>query len=126
MKKVNQFLKENDVDLYVMRDVYCKCENIIKYLDIIGVDRNIYSLKSEENIEFIKTIHVPELYSYGIVANLENKKIIYTGDTSTLEPFLKEMKSADELYIDVSKNGRIHIKIDEVLKELIEFKNSGQ
>lgn len=107
-------------------NIYCKCENIIKYLDIIGVDRKIYSLKSEDNINFIKTTHVPELDSYGIVANLETKKIIYTGDTSTLEPFIGEMKSADELYIDVSKNGGVHIKIDEVLNELIEFKNSGR
>lgn len=106
-------------------NVYCNCENIIKFLDIIGVDKNIYLLSSDNNIRFIKTKHVPELDAYGVVINVDNKKIIYTGDTATLEPFIEEMKDADELYVDVSKSGGVHIKIDEVLNQLLKFKKLG-
>ena len=35
------------------------------------------------------------------------------------------MKDADELYVDVSKSGGVHIKIDEVLNQLLKFKKLG-
>lgn len=103
-------------------NIYTQCLNIIKYLDIIGVDKKIYNLKADNDIKFIKTEHVPELDSYGVVLNLEEKRIIYTGDTATLKPFYEEMNGADELYVDVSKNGGVHIKIDDVVDKLKEFK----
>lgn len=103
-------------------NIYTQCLNIIKYLDIIGVDQKIYNLKDDKDIKFIKTEHVPELDSYGVVLNLEEKRIIYTGDTATLKPFYEEMNGADELYVDVSKNGGVHIKIDDVVGKLKEFK----
>lgn len=103
-------------------NIYTQCLNIIKYLDIIGVDKKIYNLKDDNDIKFIKTEHVPELDSYGVVLNLEEKRIIYTGDTATLKPFYEEMNGADELYVDVSKNGGVHIKIDDVVGKLKEFK----
>ena len=57
--------------------------------------------------------------------NLNNKKIVYTGDTCTLEPFREILKDADEFYVDVSKNGGVHLKITDILEELEKIKANG-
>lgn len=103
--------------------VYSKCENINKYLQITGTPQESYEIKKEsENIEFIKTEHVQYLDSYGFQLKIDNKKIIYTGDTNTITPFMPYLNNADELYIDVSKYGGAHIKIDDVLPYLKKIK----
>lgn len=106
--------------------VISKCNNIKQYLDITGTPPEAYELKDElENLKFVKTEHTKYLDAYGFVLNVKNKKIVYTGDTNTLEPFLPFISIADELYVDVSRYGGAHLKIDNVIDLLKEFKSNG-
>lgn len=106
--------------------VLSKCNNIKQYLNITGTPPEAYELKDNlENLKFVKTEHTKYLDAYGFVLNLNDKKIIYTGDTNTIEPFLKDLDGADELYIDVSRYGGAHINIDKVIDLLINFKSKG-
>lgn len=103
--------------------VISKCERIQEYLDITGTPRESYELK--QDIEFIKTEHTKYLDAYGFKIEINGKNLIYTGDTNTIKPFLPYIKDCDELYIDVSKFGGAHIKIDDVLQELERIKANG-
>ena len=103
----------------IKTNIVCKCSRIKQYLDITGTIPQSYNLiDSLENLEFIKTTHTPYLDSYGFKLKINNRNIIYTGDTNTIEPFIPYLENIDELYIDVSKFGGAHIKIDNKLKEL--------
>ena len=107
-------------------NVLCKCNRIKEYLDITGTPNDSYTLKdSLDNLEFIKTEHSPYLDAYGFKLNLNEKNIIYTGDTNTLEPFIPYLDNVNELYIDVSKFGGAHIKIDDIYEELKALKQKG-
>ena len=106
--------------------VISKCEHIRTYLDITGTPQEAYELKSEiDDLEFIKTEHVNELDAYGFKAQFGNRRIIYTGDTATLEPFLPYLTSGCEFYVDVSKFGGVHLKIEDVKDELKEIESRG-
>ena len=86
-------------------NVITKCEKIKEFLDITGTPEDAYELKKEnEYIKFIKTEHVKYLDAYGFELNINSKKIIYTGDTNTLEPFELYLKNADELYYNLIGN----------------------
>ena len=107
-------------------NIYSKCENIKEYLDITGTPSDAYTLKDDiSNIKFIKTEHVKYLDSYGFSMNIKDIKIVYTGDTCTIDPFLPYLEDADEFYVDVSKFGGAHLKIDDIIKKLQELKESG-
>ena len=100
-------------------NVVSKCENIKKYLEITGTPNEAYTLQDWlENLEFIKTIHTKYLDAYGFRLIINNKTLIYTGDTNTLEPFIPYLDNTNELYIDVSRFGDAHLKIDEVYEKL--------
>lgn len=106
--------------------VVSKCNRIRDYLDITGTPRDGYELKDNiENVKFIKTEHSPCLDSYGFEIILDNKRIIYTGDSSTMEPFMPYIKHANELYIDVSRNGGVHIKLEDVIGLLERIQDNG-
>ena len=115
---------------YVLNKKPCvlsACEKMEKYLEACGVDRKLYFLKEScpYNIKFIKTTHSEFLDAYGFSLEINGQKIVYTGDTATLDLFEKHIVGADELYVDVSKNGVVHLKIDEVLERLIVIQNRG-
>lgn len=106
--------------------VISNCENIKKYLEITGTPNESYTIiKSKENLEFIKTTHVTHLDSYGIKLKINNKEIIYTGDTATISPFTPYFPKIKELYIDVSTSNGVHLNISEILPVLRELKNNG-
>lgn len=106
--------------------VISNCENIKKYLEITGTTKEAYEVKTElDNLKFIKTEHVTELDCYGFEWKINGKKIVYTGDTYTLEPYLDSLKDADELYTDISKNGGVHLKYDEAYEQLKSIKQNG-
>lgn len=107
-------------------NVICKCDRIKEYLDITGTPSEAYNLKdSLDNLEFIKTEHTKYLDAYGFRLNINEKNIVYTGDTNILEPFMSYLDNANELYIDVSKFGGAHLKIDDVYEELKNLKQKG-
>ena len=103
--------------------VLSKCEKIKEYLDITGTPEDAYELK--DDIEFIKTEHVKYLDAYGFCLNINDRKIVYTGDTNTIAPFMPYIENCDELYIDVSRFGGAHIKIDDILDTLKNIKQKG-
>ena len=106
--------------------VISNCKDISTYLKITGTPEESYSLSSkEENIKFIKTEHVKEIDSYGFEMIIDNKKIVYTGDTKTIEPFENFVEDADEFYVDVSKFGGVHLKIDDILEKLQKIQQKG-
>lgn len=108
--------------------IYSKCERIRDYLEITGTPKESYEIKTEsENITFIKTNHVQHLDAYGFKLKVKDKNIIYTGDTNTLNPFLPyiENEKIDELYVDVSRFGGAHLKIDDIVEELAKINKSG-
>ncbi len=111
--------------IYKIRvNVISNCVNIKQYLDITGTIPEAYILKNElTNVKFIKTEHVKHLDSYGVLLTIKNKKILYTGDTCSLDNFLPYMNEINELYIDLSKFGGAHLKIDDIIDILREFKN---
>lgn len=107
-------------------NVITKCERIKEFLDITGTPEDAYELKKEnEYIKFIKTEHVKYLDAYGFELNINSKNIIYTGDTNTLEPFEPYLKNADEFYVDVSRFGGAHLKIDDIKTKLEEIQKNG-
>lgn len=107
-------------------NVVSKCEKIKEYLKITGVPEGAYILENDsENIEFIKTEHVKYIDTYGFKLTIDGKTIVYTGDTNTLEPFKNYLNNAQEFYVDVSKFGGAHLKIDNIIEELKWIKNNG-
>lgn len=106
--------------------VYSKCERMQEYLDITGALHEGYELKTgSDNIEFIKTEHKEGIDCYGFKLNINNKSLVYTGDTSTLDPFLPYLKDCDEFYVDTSKNGGVHLKFEENFDALKAIKDNG-
>ena len=105
--------------------VISACKNIKEYLRITGTPDEAYTLtNTDTNIQFIETEHVKEIDCYGFLLKVDNKTIIYTGDTKTLVPFLPYIDDADELYVDVSKNGGVHLKIDDIMQDLSKIKHN--
>ena len=123
---LGQFIMFCKIILGKAVNVYSMCEHLKTYLEITGTTEDAYTLfnKSSE-IEFIKTDHIPYLDTYGFKLKINNKKILYTGDTCILTPFIKYLDDVNEFYVDVSKNGGIHLKYEEVIPELIKIQNRG-
>lgn len=107
-------------------NVISMCSKIKEYLDITGTTEDAYTLYNKfENVEFIKTEHTRYLDSYGFKLCVNGKKIVYTGDTNILEPFIKYTNDIDEFYVDVSRYGGAHLKIDDVIEKLREIKKKN-
>ena len=110
----------------IKTNVICNCSHIIDYLDITGTPRDAYEVKNNfDNFTFIKTKHTDYLDAYGFCTKIGSKKIVYTGDTCIIEPFLPYLNDADEFYIDLSKFGGAHIKASDVLNTLKNIKSNG-
>ena len=127
--------------------VISMCKNIKEYLDITGVPHEAYELCNgigieqknkvasnidathkfdlNENIKFIKTEHVKYMDSFGFKLTINNKNIVYTGDSCNIDSFTPYLKNCDEFYVDVSKYGGAHNQIDNVLPILEKIKNNG-
>lgn len=107
-------------------NVISACENIEKYLEITGTPNEAYNINSNvNNIIFIKTEHVENIDAYGFYMEANDKKIIYTGDTNTLKPFERFFDKIDEIYIDVSKNSDVHLKIDHIMPIIKRLQKKG-
>ena len=96
--------------------------------DIVGVSEDRVDKVMKE---FITSINNPQkiyppLYLLPEVFEIDSKKIIYTSDTNTIEPFLQELENAEELYIDLSRyGGEVHLKFDDIRPKLIEISKKG-
>ena len=107
-------------------NVISMCSKIKEYLDITGTPEDAYKLHNNfENIEFIKTEHTKYLDSYGFKLWVNGKESVYTGDTNRLEPFMKYINDIDEFYVDVSRYGGAHLKLEDIIDKLREIKKQN-
>lgn len=123
---LSQLIQYNYFVLGNKTKVISKCVHIKDYLDITGTPVESYTvIPSTDYCKLIKTYHDKRIDSYGMLLNINNKKIIYTGDTNTIEPFIPYTDSIDELYIDMSKGNEVHLGINECMSVLDEIKSKG-
>lgn len=79
-------------------------------------------------VDAIPTEHVPSLSGrcFGYHLHLDGQDIVYTGDTSTLEPFLPYLHTGAELYTEASCSGSpVHLSLERILPELRELHDRG-
>ena len=97
-------------------------------LDIEGNDPSWYTLVTASDldqiwlVDAIPTKHSPQLVNkcFGYCLNINGLNVVYSGDTSTLDPYLPYLKEYSILYIDVSVHyGAIHCKLEDILPDLI-------
>lgn len=63
-------------------------------------------------------------FGYHLIVN--NANIIYTGDTSTLDPFFPYLEKGSILYVDTSVYyGIVHLKLEDTLDDFIALNNKG-
>ncbi len=107
-------------------NIITKCKNIKTYLEITGTTEEAYEITDRyKDLIFIKTEHVKELDCYGFRIKIKDRDIVYTGDTKNFDSFLEYMNGVTDLYIDVSKNGGVHIKFEEIIPLLTKIKRNG-
>ena len=112
--------------LKIKANVVCICKNIRTFLDITGVDRGLYTLSHIPEVTFIPTEHVKHLDSYGFKLDINDSSLVYTGDTSTLQPFMQYLKKGiNELYVDVSDIGGVHLKFSDCIDILAQIQQAG-
>lgn len=76
----------------------------------------------------IRTIHSPQLCKkcFGYQLQIDNTNIVYTGDTSTLVPYIPCLHEGTELYVDVSvRNAVIHLELEKSLSDFILLTERG-
>lgn len=101
-------------------------QDISIILKIEGVDDKWYNL-SEANslykdwlVSSILTTHSPQLANkcFGYRLNIDGQNVVYTGDTSTLLPFVPYLTPSSVLYVDTSVYyGIIHLMLCELIDE---------
>lgn len=110
-------------------------ENVEAFLKLTGIPLDICDLniilKENEKFELtpILTSHAIELRNkcYGYLIEINDEKLIYTGDTNTLLPFLKYKDNVKEFYIDVSASyGSVHLKYDNIKDTLFELSKQSE
>lgn len=76
----------------------------------------------------VLTKHSPQLENkcFGYRLNVDDTNIVYTGDTSTLQPFLPYLTDGSVLYVDTSVYyGMIHLKLEDALNDFISLTKRG-
>lgn len=74
----------------------------------------------------VSVSHSPGLIDqcYGYIFNIDGKKVVYSGDTNDISPFIQ--MEMDKFYVDISMNyGRVHVKFEDVLPVLLEMAERG-
>ncbi len=103
-----------------------KCKNLKERLLMTGLKEEDFEIGEDKDIEFIETIHTPALDCYGFKMNINGKKIIYTGDTATLDVFMPYLDDCSELYTDISyAPSKVHLNLNDNLELLKEITNKG-
>lgn len=110
-------------------------DDILTILTIEGNDPTWYELVTVSAItdkewfgECILTKHSPQLENkcFGYHLIIDDTNVVYTGDTSTLQPFLPYLTDGSILYVDTSVYyGMIHLKLEDTLKDFISFTERG-
>ena len=109
--------------------VIAPCEEVkndVKYLieTIEGCESELYTLITADefnlyHLQAIPTDHVPGLKGkcFGYSLKINGEKIIYTGDTNTLEPFIPFIDEKTELYTEAAYHkSPVHLNINDNLE----------
>ncbi len=106
-------------------DNFLRITGVPRYWQIPGFPKERYT-KNNDFVTFIPVNHVgEEIDCYGFSATINGKHVIYTGDTTTLEPFSKYIDSGSQLYTDASVVGGVHLKLEDNLSFLNELTRKG-
>lgn len=76
----------------------------------------------------ILTKHSPQLEGkcFGYRLLVDDTNVVYTGDTSTLEPFMPYLTENSALYVDTSVYyGMIHLKLEDALEDFLTLNKKG-
>ena len=101
-------------------------QDISIILKIEGVDDKWYNLSEANSLDkdwlvsSILTTHSPQLANkcFGYRLNIDGQNVVYTGDTSTLLPFVPYLIPGSVLYVDTSVYyGIIHLMLCELIDE---------
>ena len=110
-------------------------DDILTILTIEGNELSWYEIVTVANLKnrewlckCILTQHSPQLknkcFGYHLIVDSQN--IVYTGDTSTLVPFLPYLKEGSILYVDTSVYyGMIHLKLENALNDFLTLNENG-
>ena len=98
-------------------------EDIITLNKVCGVNIEDYNILISNDIPFIKdtikTKHSEELVngSFGYIFEINNKLILYTGDSANLDAFNKYLSVVDEAYLETSYiKTKAHTHIEDIKK----------
>ena len=119
-KKVNIIISKNCLykkDLIDLIRIFGCTKEMYRVIDETQFD-NKYKLFN--NIRFIKTEHVSQIPSYGILFDTENGLIYYSGDTKELNNIsniISSTKTIDKIYIDTTSTNitnNVHVYIGDL------------
>ncbi len=114
-------------------NILTECSEIENFLTITGVSRycqipgfptECYT-RNNDFVTFIPTQHVPELDCYGFSTEVNGINIVYTGDTTTLDPFIEYIHEETQLFVDASVSGGVHLKLEDNLTLLNKLTQKG-
>lgn len=110
-------------------------KDLLLLLTIEGNESSWYKLMNASDMknkewfgECILTKHSPQLDGkcFGYCFTINDTNVVYTGDTSTLQPFIPYLKRNTVLYVDTSVYyGMIHLKLEDALDDLISLTKRG-
>ena len=115
-------------------NIITACSKIEEFLTITGVDRYCQIpgfpeeryTRNNNFVTFIKTNHVGnEMDCYGFSTKINGIHIVYTGDTTTIEPFMHELTQGTQLFCDASTVGGVHLKLQDNIGLLNELTKKG-
>ena len=109
--------------------------DILTILTIEGNEPSWYKLVTVADVEekewfgdCIMTKHSPQLENkcFGYHLTVDGENVVYTGDTSTIVPFLPYLVGSSILYVDTSVYyGMIHLKLEDALDDFKAFNKRG-
>ena len=108
-------------------------ENMRYYLDEIeGCEKGTYELVPAESLKWVSAVipteHTPTLSGkcFGYALDIGGRKVVYTGDTVTLEPFLPYIGADTELYTEIAAvRSGVHLYLDDNIQKLKELSAAG-
>lgn len=110
-------------------------KDILALLTIEGNESSWYELVLAADLkekdwfcDRILTEHAPQLKNkcFGYHLIIDGVNVVYTGDTSTLKPFLPYLVDGSILYVDTSVYyGAVHLKLEDALEDFLSLSRRG-
>lgn len=111
---------QNDLHMYFFRIEGCN--------DSWYELTNVNEFKADWLVKTIPTTHTGELAGkcFGYLLNIQGNKVVYTGDTNTLEPFDGLIKESAYAYIETSSvNSPVHLYCANIHDKIVEYVSQG-